>query len=162
MTGTAAAVGALLDLPVPEDGPTRWEPSRAEGWSGSLGAGFRLRLLWESRAYFGVPGPEWDAAQEEAEAYLAALTSVLDERWGPHRVVSMGAFVRGGAGDGPVLPLFAELCAFDLYGDLMVWGPVGSPHGPRWVAVSVGQCDEDAPHLMVAAVSDVPVEEPPG
>lgn len=158
-----AAVDALLGLPVPEDGPTLWEPSeepsKGEGWSGSYGAGFRLKLLWESRAYFGVPGPEWDAAQEEAEAYLSALTSMLEKRWGPHRQVSMRAFLLGEVDDESLPPLFAELRAFDLYGELRVWGPVGSPHGPRWVAVSLGQCDEDAPHMMVAAVSDAPVEE---
>ncbi|WP_143662601.1 hypothetical protein [Streptomyces sp. CB03238] len=162
MAEAAAAVDALLALPVPESGPTAWEQSEGEGWSGSYGAGFRLKLLWESRAYFGVPGPEWDAAQEEAEEYLAALTSALDERWGPHREVSMRAFVLGDVDDESVLPLFAELRAFDLYGELMVWGPAGSPQGPRWVGVSVGQCDEDAPHMMVAAVSDVPIEELPG
>ncbi|OKK06232.1 hypothetical protein AMK26_09270 [Streptomyces sp. CB03234] len=162
VTEAVAAVDGLLALPVPVGGPTAWEPSEEEGWSGSYGAGFRLKLLWESRAYFGVPGPEWDAAQDEAGEYLAALTSALDERWGPHREVSMRAFVTGEADDESVLPLFAELRAFDLYGELMVWGPVGAPHGPRWVAVSVGQCDEDAPHMMVAAVSDVPIEELPG
>lgn len=157
-----AAVDALLAEPLPASGPTQWEPSKEEGWSGSYGAGFRLKLLWESRSYFGVPGAEWDAAQEEAEEYLTALTRALEERWGPHRVVSMRAFLTGEADDESVLPLFAELRAFDLYGELMVWGPVASPHGPRWVAVSVGQCDDDAPHMMVGGVIDVPIEEPPG
>jgi hypothetical protein len=157
-----AAVDALLDPPLPENGPTRWEPSKGEGWSGSYGAGFRLKLLWESRAYFGVPGPEWDAAQEEAEAYLTALTRALGKRWGPPRQVSMRAFLLDEVDDESVPPLFTELRSFDLYGELMVWGPVGSRHGPRWVAVSVGQCDEDAPHMMVAAVSDAPIEELPG
>ncbi|RST05731.1 hypothetical protein E2C00_27355 [Streptomyces sp. WAC05374] len=159
VTDTVAAVDALLGAPLPANGPTQGEPSGAEGWSGSHGAGFRLRLLWESRSYVGVPGPEWDAAQAEAEEYLAALTAALAERWGPHREVSMRAFLLREIDDESVLPLFAELRAFDLYGELAVWGPVASPSGPRWVAVSLSQCDGDAPHLMVAAVTDVPIEE---
>ncbi|MDN3296645.1 hypothetical protein QWM81_21885 [Streptomyces ficellus] len=160
VTEAVAAVDALLARPLPEDGPTRWEPG-SESWSGSYGAGFRLAPLWESRAYVGVPGPEWDTAQEEAERYFAELTGALDERWGPHREVGMRALLLGDADDESVPPLFAELRAFGLYGELMVWGPVGSPHGPRWVAVSVGQCDEDAPHMMVAAVTDVPIQDVP-
>ncbi|GAA2480424.1 hypothetical protein [Streptomyces gobitricini] len=160
VTEAVSAVDALLSRPVPPNGPTQREPSRGEGWSGSHGAGFRLWFLWESRACSGgAPGPEWDAARKEAEKFLAALTRALEERWGPHREVSMRAFRLGDVDDGSVLPLFAELGAFDLYGDLMVWGPVGSPRGPRWVAVSVGQCDEDGPHVLVAAVTDVPIEE---
>ncbi|MFG3495140.1 hypothetical protein [Streptomyces sp. NPDC047928] len=152
----ARAVRDLLARPVPDGGGTEWEPGSDE-WTGSVGAGFRLALLWRSRHYFGVPGPEWDAAQDEAEAYLAELVAVLGKRWGPHRVVSMRPYLFGKVNGDPMPPLFAELAAFDLYGDLRVWGPLDTPHGPRWVGVSVAQCDEDAPHLMVGAVSALPL-----
>ncbi|MEE1756298.1 hypothetical protein [Streptomyces sp. SP18CS02] len=161
VTDALAAVDALLVRPVPAAGPTGWDPDPPDGeWTGSLGAGFRLVPLWRSRDHFGVPAREWDAAQEEAGANLAALAAALDARWGPHRTVGMRPFLLRGTAGRPMPPLLAELCAFDLYGDLRVWGPVGTPHGPRWAAVSVGQCDDDAPHLMVAALSDAPLIEP--
>ncbi|QGV78811.1 hypothetical protein [Streptomyces ficellus] len=162
VSAVLAAVDDLLGMSVPSSGPTAWEPGQAEGWSASHGDGFRLRLLWKSRAYTEVPGSERDAAREEAAEYLAALKETLDERWGEHRVVGMGAFARGEVDEESVPPLFDELRTFALYEDLLVWGPVGSDHGPRWVAVTVGQCDEGAPHLMVAGVSAVPIEELPG
>jgi hypothetical protein len=59
-----------------------------------------------------------------------------------------------------LLRALAEICSFDLYGDLLVWGPLDTPEGQRWVAVSVSQCDEDAPHIMLAATGDSPVTEP--
>ncbi|MFF8830351.1 hypothetical protein [Streptomyces sp. NPDC015131] len=183
MTGTpfdarqaARAVETLLGESVPATGPAQWEPSGdgdGEGWSGSHGAGFRLARLWESRphdsraqdsrAHARVPGdPGPDAAREEAAAHLADLSSALESRYGPPRTVDLRTLPAAQDGDDPPAPpLLAELDAFGLHEALLVWGPVPSPHGPRWVAVSVGQCDADAPHLMVVALSDVPIEEPP-
>ncbi|SNS47596.1 hypothetical protein SAMN05216276_101045 [Streptosporangium subroseum] len=156
-----AAVEVLLTRPVPADGPTNREGDPDSGeWTGSFGAGFRLTRLWESRGYFGVSGPDWNAAQEESEAYLAALAAELEQRWGPHRDVSMRPYLFRSYADEPMPPLFAEICSFDLYGDLLVWGPLDTPEGQRWVAVSVSQCDEDAPHIMLAATGDSPVTEP--
>lgn len=40
-------------------------------------------------------------------------------------------------------------------GDLAVWGPVDG----RWVAVSLDQCDGDAPMILVAVVADRPIVE---
>ncbi|MFG2559664.1 hypothetical protein [Streptomyces sp. NPDC048496] len=59
-------------------------------------------------------------------------------------------------------PLFQALCDHDCLGDLAVWGPVaGGPGGSdRWVAVTVNQCDGDAPMIIVALVGDRPVIEP--
>ncbi|MGW7361842.1 hypothetical protein ACWGI8_00070 [Streptomyces sp. NPDC054841] len=161
LAAAVAAIDALLAGPIPEDGPTEWEPGGDdEGWTGSSGAGFRLVPLWESRGYFGVPGPEWDAAQEESEEYLVSLAVELGKRWGPHREVSMRAYLMDEVPEEEVPPLIAEICAFDLYGDLYVWGPVDTPRGQRWVAISVSQCDEDAPHIMLGAVSTDPVPDP--
>ncbi|MEU0717935.1 hypothetical protein ABZ498_12205 [Streptomyces lavendulocolor] len=152
------AVDALLDGALPASGPVQREPSPDGGWGGSHGAGFRLEPLWEGRAGHGAPG------QEEAGERLAALTSALEDRWGPHREVSLRALASGEDGDGPVLPLLEELHSVDGDGPgpggaLLVWGPVVTPHGPRWVAVSTAPCDGDGPPMTVAAVSDVPIEE---
>jgi hypothetical protein len=140
------AVDALLDGALPASGPVQREPSPDGGWGGSHGAGFRLE------------------PQEEAGEHLAALTSALEDRWGPHREVSLRALPSGEDGEGPVLPLLAELGSLDGDGPgpgaaLLVWGPVVTPHGPRWVAVSTAPCDGDGPPMTVAAVSDVPIEE---
>jgi hypothetical protein len=59
-------------------------------------------------------------------------------------------------------PLFQALCDNDSYGDLTVWGPVpvgGEDGADRWVGVSVGHSDGDAPLVMVAVVSDRPITE---
>lgn len=158
------AVDALLDGALPASGPVQREPSPDGGWGGSHGAGFRMEPLWEGRAGHGDPDRERDAGQEEAGERLAALTSALEDRWGPHREVSLRALPSGEDGDGPVLPLLEELRSADGDGPgpgsaLLVWGPVVTPHGPRWVAVSTVPCGGDGPPMTVAAVSDVPIEE---
>ncbi|MHC3393547.1 hypothetical protein ACLQ2E_29425 [Streptomyces lavendulocolor] len=157
------AVDTLLDGALPASGPVQREPSPDGGWGGSHGAGFRLEPLWEGACH-GDPEGERDAGQEETGERLAALTSALEDRWGPHREVSLRALPSGEGGDGPVLPLLEELRSVDgdgpgPRGALLVWGPVVTPHGPRWVAVSTAPCDGDAPPMTVAAVSDVPIEE---
>ena len=51
----------------------------------------------------------------------------------------------------PLPALFQALGDLDCFGDLTVWGPTAT--GGRWVAVSVNQCDGDAPMIMTAVVS---------
>ncbi|MGW1883986.1 hypothetical protein [Streptomyces sp. NPDC001970] len=160
LPGAVAAIDDLLAGPVPVDGPTHREADDETGWTGSHGPGFRLAPLWESRSYFGVPGTEWDAAQEESEEYLLSLSVELGKRWGPHHEISFRAYLMGEVPEESIDPLIAQIIELALYGELYVWGPLDTPHGPRWVAISVSQCDGDAPHIMLGAVSSVPVPDP--
>lgn len=153
-----ADVEALLAGRVPEAGPTVAVGDPATGeWTTTRGEGFRLVPLWEGESLTGVYAPEWNEAVEAADGHLATLVRELDARWGAHRRVAMHVpLFRKQRGE-PMPPLFEALLAEDCYGDLTVWGPVGE--GQRWVAVSAGHSDGDAPVVMVAAVTDRPVAE---
>ncbi|WP_328906026.1 hypothetical protein OG230_25340 [Streptomyces sp. NBC_00234] len=160
-----ADVDALLAGPVPAAGPTVAEGEPATGeWTATGGEGFRIVPLWEGDSLTGVYEPEWNEAVEAAEGHLAALVRELDARWGAHRRVAMHVPLFRKQRREPMPPLFDALLAEDCYGDLTVWGPV-SADGPqaarRWVAVSAGHSDGDAPVVMVAAVTDRPVVELP-
>lgn len=165
-----AGVEALLASPLPATGPTAAEGDPATGeWTVTTGEGFRIVPLWEGGSLDGVHGAEWDDAEEEAEAQLASLVKELEGRWGAHHQVAVHVLLlrqddgsdessllrQGGE---PVPPLFEALLDEDCYGDLAAWGPV-SAQG-RWIAVSVGRSDGDAPLVMVAVVSDRPIVAP--
>ncbi|PCG85932.1 hypothetical protein CIB93_11540 [Streptomyces sp. WZ.A104] len=162
----AAEVEELLAAPVRATGPTAAEGDPATGeWTLSTGAGFRIVPLWEGDPLTGVYAPEWNDAEEAAAARLDSLARVLDTRWGPRRTVPLHGPLLRWQGGSPVEPLFEALFAEDLYGDLSVWGPVGSDGaapGGRWVALTVGHSDADAPMVLAALVSDRPVVEPEG
>jgi hypothetical protein len=163
-TGRAVSdVEALLAEPVPVSGPTVDEGEPVSGeWTVTRGEGFLIIPLWESGSLTGLYAPEWNEAVETAEEYLADLVRELDRRWGTHRKVAMHVpLFRKQAGE-PMPPLFQALCDNDSYGDLTVWGPVpvgGEDGADRWVGVSVGHSDGDAPLVMVAVVSDRPITE---
>lgn len=156
-----AEVTGLLTAAVPATGPTAAEGDPATGeWTVTVGEGFRIVPLWEGDPLTGVYAPEWNDAEEAAEGHLAVLAGALDDLWGPHRPVRLHvALLRREAGT-PVEPLFEALFAEDLYGDLVVWGPVAP--GGRWIALTVGHSDGDAPLVLAALVSDRPVIEPDG
>ena len=155
----------LLAAPVPPAGPTLAQGDPATGeWTATEGAGFRIVPLWEGDPLTGVYAPEWNDAEEAAEAHLTALAQELDHRWGPHTTVPLHVALQRWQGGGPpVEPLFQALFAEDLYGDLVVWGPVGAAGpggaGDRWFAVTVGHSDGDAPLVLAALVSDRAVTE---
>ncbi|MFG3403546.1 hypothetical protein [Streptomyces sp. NPDC048142] len=157
----AAEVTGLLTAPVPATGPTAAEGDPATGeWTVTVGEGFRIVPLWEGDPLGGVYAPEWNEAEEAAAGHLAVLARALDDRWGPHRAVRLHGPLMRWQGGGPVEPLFEALFAEDLYGDLVVWGPVES--GGRWIALALGHSDGDAPLVLAALVSDRPVAEPEG
>lgn len=155
----AAEVTELLAAPVPATGPTAAEGDPATGeWTVTVGEGFRIVPLWEGHSLTGVYAPEWNEVVEAAEGHPAALAVALDDRWGPHRPVRLhAALLRWQAGT-PVDQLFEALFAEDLYGDLVVWGPLAP--GGRWIALTVGHSDGDAPLVLAALVSDRPITEP--
>ncbi|WP_335939565.1 hypothetical protein [Streptomyces sp. PTD5-9] len=154
-----ADVDALLAGPLPTGGPTAAEGDPETGeWTATGGDGFRVVPLWEGDPLTGVYAPEWNDATDAAEAHLAALAGELDRRWGPHRPVPLHVpLLRRQRGDA-VEPLFEALFSQDLYGDLTVWGPVGD--AGRWVGVSVGHSDGDAPLVLAALVAARPVTVP--
>ncbi|MET9803452.1 hypothetical protein [Streptomyces sp. NPDC006368] len=154
-------VEALLAAPVPAAGPTVAEGEPATGeWTGTRGEGFALVPLWEGEGLTGAYEPEWNEAVGTGEQHLADLVGELERRWGPHRRVATHVpLFRWQAGE-PVPPLFEAMLSQDCYGDLAVWGPLDTGDGPRWIGVSVGHSDGDAPLVMVAAVSDRPVTAP--
>ncbi|MET7643352.1 hypothetical protein ABZS83_06825 [Streptomyces sp. NPDC005426] len=156
-----AEVEALLTEPLPAAGPTAADGDPVTGeWAVTTGEGFRVVPLWEGDALDGVDGPAWDDAQEAAEALLAALVAELDARWGAHHhvAVHVALLLRGHGGPEAVPALFEALLAADCYGDLTAWGPVSARD--RWVGVSVGHSDGDAPLVMAAVVSDRPIVAP--
>ncbi|WP_274033599.1 hypothetical protein [Streptomyces sp. MMBL 11-1] len=154
-----AEVTGLLAAPVPATGPTAAEGDPDTGeWTATVGAGFRIVPLWEGRSLTGVYAPEWNEAVEAAEGHLAVLAGALGGHWGPHRPVRLHAALLRWEAGAPVEPLYEALFAEDLYGDLVVWEPLAP--GGRWVALTVGHSDGDAPLVLAALVSDRPVVEP--
>ncbi|WP_328902541.1 hypothetical protein OHR86_23835 [Streptomyces sp. NBC_00441] len=158
---TAAEVAALLTAPLPAAGPTvaEGDPDTGE-WRATTGEGFRAVPLWESGAEGddGDDEDDPDEAEEAAEARLDALVAELDTRWGPHHRVAVHVALLLKEEGAPVPPLFDALLAEDCYGDLAAWGPLP---GDRWVGVSVGRSDGDAPLVMAAVASDRPITAPP-
>ncbi|MFF8917065.1 hypothetical protein ACF08M_28050 [Streptomyces sp. NPDC015032] len=154
-----ADIEELLAGPVPATGPTAAEGDPETGeWTATGGEGFRVIPLWEGDPLTGVYAPEWNDAEEAAGAHLAALVGELDHRWGPHRAVPLHLPLLRRQEGAPVEPLFGALFDQDLPGELSVWGPVGATG--RWVGVSVGHSDGDAPLVLAALVSDRPVTAP--
>ncbi|MFJ6431127.1 hypothetical protein [Streptomyces sp. NPDC091416] len=163
-------IDELLARPLPEAGPTahEWLPFTQE-WTLISGSGLLIAPLWESDSFTGLRGSEWDEASEAGENNLAALADALDARWGPHRRTGMRVPIMRRIANEPMPLLFRTLCDNDLLGDLVVWGPTGSPGwsagagpgaaGPRWVGVSVSQCDGDAPMILTATVTGQPLTE---
>ncbi|MFI1934757.1 hypothetical protein [Streptomyces sp. NPDC020330] len=154
-----AEVTGLLAAPVPATGPTAAEGDPDTGeWTATVGEGFRIVPLWEGDSLTGVYAPEWNDSVEAAGDRLALLAGALDGRWGPHRPVRLHAALLRWEAGAPVEPLYEALFAQDLYGDLEVWGPLAP--GGRWIALTVGHSDGDAPLVLAALVSDRPVVEP--
>ncbi|MEU8503277.1 hypothetical protein AB0C40_00855 [Streptomyces brevispora] len=159
-------IDSLLTRPLPEAGPAvRGEVPVTEEWALTLDRGLLLAPLWESDSFTGLYDSEWEEASEIGERNLAALVAELDRRWGPHRSVGMRVPINRKIADEPMPLLFRTLCDGDFLGDLSVWGPVdpagpaAGPTGSRWVAVSVNQCDGDAPMVLTVAVTDRPITE---
>ncbi|MEE2060746.1 hypothetical protein [Rhodococcus artemisiae] len=147
-------IEAALLVSLPSSGPTtdEGEPDTGE-WTSTRGKGFMLFPLWESKDLVGVYETEWTDAEEMAEGHLTALVAELTHRWGPHRTVTMGPALWNPPTEEP----FRSLVANDCLGDLTVWGPVTESNA-RWVAVSLNQCDGDAPMILTALITDSPID----
>lgn len=147
-------IAAALAVSLPTSGPTTDEGEPITGeWTITRGAGFLLFPLWESNDFVGVYEPEWNVVEEAAEGHLTALVAELTRSWGPHRTVTMGPTLW----QPPTTEPFRTLVAKDCLGDLAVWGPVTESNS-RWVAVSLNQCDGDAPMILTALITDSPID----
>ncbi|MGW1292074.1 hypothetical protein [Streptomyces sp. NPDC002533] len=146
-------IGELLAVPLPPTGLTTalGDPATGE-WTATQGPGFRIVPLWEGDPMTGVYAPEWSDAEAAAEARLASLAAELDRRWGPHTEVPLHVPLLRWQGGSAVDPLFEALFGEDLYGDLVVWGPVDT--AGRRLALTLGRSDGDQPLVMAALVSD--------
>ncbi|MEU2822847.1 hypothetical protein ABZ763_11350 [Streptomyces bacillaris] len=146
-------IGRLLTVPLPPTGLTTALGDQATGeWTATQGPGFRVVPLWEGDPLTGVYAPEWNGAEEAAEAQLAFLKAELDRLLGPHTTVPLHGPLLRWQGGSAVDPLYEALFDEDLYGDLAVW----SPEAPavRRLAVTVGHSDGDAPLVLAALVCD--------
>ncbi|MFD4017611.1 hypothetical protein [Streptomyces sindenensis] len=146
-------VGELLTVPLPPTGPTEalGDPATGE-WTATQGPGFRVVPLWEGDPMTGVYAPEWSDAEEAAEARLRSLAEELGHRWGPHTEVPLHGPLLRWQGGSAVDPLVEALFRQDLYGDLVVWGPLGTTG--RRIALTLGRSDGDQPLVLAALVSD--------
>ncbi|MCL6291810.1 hypothetical protein ACIPMT_00705 [Streptomyces griseus] len=143
----------LLTVSLPLTGPTTAAGDPATGeWTATQGPGFRIVPLWEGDPMTGVYAPEWSDAEEAAEARLMSLAVELGHRWGPHTEVPLHVPLLRWQGGSAVDPLFEALFRQDLYGDLVVWGPVGATG--RRLALTLGRSDGDQPLVLAALVSD--------
>jgi hypothetical protein len=146
-------IESALAVSLPASGPTTDEGEPVTGeWTVTRGEGLMLFPLWESDDLVGVYAPEWNDAEATAEGHLSALVAELDRRWGSHREVSMGPALW----ERPTTEPFRTLVAKDCLGSLSVWGPVTGSNS-RWVAVSLNQCDGDAPMILTALITARPI-----
>ncbi|MFF1922380.1 hypothetical protein ACFVW8_17645 [Streptomyces sp. NPDC058221] len=158
-------IDELLTRPLPKTGPTGEDRLPVtEEWTLIKGEGLLIAPLWESDSFTGLYESAFEEASEAGEGNLTALVAELDRRWGPHHEACMRVPMNRKITGEPMPLLFQTLCDADLEGDLSLWGPVGPPApgtetADRWVAVSVNQCDGDAPMILTVAITDQPITE---
>ncbi|WP_426570288.1 hypothetical protein [Streptomyces canus] len=134
-----------------EDFRVRWRRQRAHILLESL-----ERLLCGLQQGLGVKlhhAPETvTAAEEELEADLTALVTVLAERWGSPTVVDLWPYLGLDNPDGPDIeapePL-GSLC--NLAGSMQMWQ---LPSTGRWLGLTIGQVDREFPFELLAAVGE--------
>jgi hypothetical protein len=117
-------IDALIALPFPEqEGRSRTQ----HGWSGP---GYHIAVLRESRDFWDVPGPETiTAAEEELEADLTALVTVLAGRWGSPTEVDLRPYL-----------------GLDKMWQVSSAG--------RWLGLTIGQVDRELPFELLAGVGE--------
>ncbi|MEU9316302.1 hypothetical protein [Streptomyces sp. NPDC048295] len=123
------------------------EPGTGE-WGATEREGFRIVPLRESDGLVGVYEREWEEAEEAASARLTSLVGELDRRWGAHRTAGMRVPVFRDLAGEPLPPLYRRCATRAVPGTWRCGG--------RWAAVSLDQCDGDAPVILVAVVADRP------
>ncbi|WP_254667844.1 hypothetical protein [Streptomyces griseus] len=130
--------------------------STAPPWAGCAdatrsapGEDFAVVALRVSEDFYGPgDGGASEAAYEEFESERWGVVLALDERWGPHRVLSTDAYAERDVEGGSVPPFFEALFELGYYGDLQIWD-VGDG---RRVGVGVGQMDREEPVVLFAVL----------
>jgi hypothetical protein len=139
-----SVVDSLRTLPFPDQETRPGEDGR---WSGP---GYHLAVLHESQDFWDDRSEELvEAAEQEIEAALEALTAVLTGRWGRPETVDLWPYLSVDNPDPDFVA--AEPLGFlsGVAGDMRMWR---LPDSDRWVALAVGQADREWPIQLLAAV----------
>lgn len=140
-------IDALIALPFPEqEGQSRTQ----HGWGGP---GYHIAVLRESRDFWDVPGPETiTAAEEELEADLTSLVTVLAGRLGSPTVVDLWPYLGLDNPDYPDIEAPPEplnsLCMLSV--SMQMW----QVSTDRWLGLTIGQVDRELPFELLAAVGE--------
>ncbi|QTE02662.1 hypothetical protein [Streptomyces cyanogenus] len=142
-----SVIDALIALPFPE------RESKSKTHHGWGGPGYHIAVLRESRDFWDVPDPEaMTAAEEELEADLTVLVTVLAGRWGRPTVVDLWPCPGLDDPEHPDIeapePL-GSLC--NLAGSMQTWHV---PSTGRWLGLTIGQVDREFPFELLAAVGE--------
>ncbi|MFD8749754.1 hypothetical protein ACFV0O_02015 [Kitasatospora sp. NPDC059577] len=139
-------IDELSTLPFPKR-EGRSEKDRSWG-----GPGYQVAVLRESQDFWDDRSEEIvEAAEQDLEADLAALTAVLADRWGDPATVDLWPYL---GFDNPDPEFVAPeplgfLC--NVAGSMRVWRL--RPSG-RWLALAIGQADREFPFELIAAVGE--------
>ncbi|MEV0495746.1 hypothetical protein [Streptomyces atratus] len=140
-------IDALIALPFPEqEGKSKTQ----HGWGGP---GYHIAVLRESRDFWDAPDPGTvTEAEEELEADLTALGTVLAGRWGSPTVVDLWPYLGLDNPDNPDIeapePL-GSLCMLAV--SMQMWQV---PSTGRWLGLAIGQVDRELPFELLAAVGE--------
>ncbi|MGV9253248.1 hypothetical protein [Streptomyces sp. NPDC003697] len=106
-----------------------------------------------SRDFWDVPDPETvTAAEEELEADLTAMVTVLAGRWGSPTVVDLWPYLGLDKPDYPDMKAperLGSLC--HLAGSMQMWQV---PSTGRRLGLTIGQVDRELPFELLAAVGE--------
>ncbi|MEU7969704.1 hypothetical protein AB0D09_40660 [Streptomyces sp. NPDC049097] len=140
-------IDALVALPFPE------QDGRSESQHGWSGPGYHIAVLRRSQDFWDAPGPQTvTAAEEELEADLTALVTVLAGCWGGPIMVDLWPYLGLDNPDCPDIEVpepLSSLC--NLAGSMQVWRV---PSTGRWLGLTIGQGDREFPFELLAAVGE--------
>ncbi|SFH04738.1 hypothetical protein [Streptomyces mirabilis] len=141
-------IDALIALPFRE------QDGRLETRDGWGGPGHHIAVLRRSQDFWNARDPQtFTAAEEDLEADLSALVTVLAGRWGSPSVVDLWPYL---GLDHPDYPNVEEppeplnsLC--NLAGSMQMWQV---PSTGRWLGLTIGQADREFPFELLAAIGE--------
>ncbi|WP_330296360.1 hypothetical protein [Streptomyces sp. NBC_00503] len=147
-----SAVDGLIALPFPEQ---ELRPGK-EGRSG--GPGYHLAVLRESRDFWDDRSEQVvEAAEQELEADLVALSKSLTSRWGRPETVELWPYLGFDDPDPQYSAPEPLALLSNVAGSMQVWR---LPDSARWLALAIGQADPEFPLQLLAAVGVASTLEP--
>lgn len=114
------------------------------GASDADGAEGHLAELLTSESFWDDDGTRAAAVAEEYERERAELAALLTARWGEPRRVDIAEHLF----DDDLPEVWEDLA--NATGDVLAWQT-----GGRWVAIAVGQQDQELPMQLLAAVTEI-------